>query len=326
VWKVVYVRVQEVHVCTHVAAQVLKMLQQIMHSILVTWPPCVCPGQRCTVWDNCCWRNRQIIIVRKRSHCRWKIGLHYVFLILCAVPFHIHLTTIAVSCVICGFPPYHRYSKGYGYLLSSVSWPPIFNACSAYVPICQRLTLVSHLQPEISKLCVLDSLQCFAVVSVPHISHNIIEYVRIIYATAQAIFAQEKQFDISLSQHFHSRPALCGVKTVTVWRVAGDVTCSSGVASWNVLVLGSASQENAVTYVIILPKLTYLIQVSKTPDVTGKNGLNFWNQRQKPVQKRLLLLKHQNPCKAALLVSAVGLKVFVFWIFTCVSTSLDPRP
>jgi hypothetical protein len=39
VWKVVYVRMQEVHVCTHVAAKVSKMLQQIMYRILVTWRP-----------------------------------------------------------------------------------------------------------------------------------------------------------------------------------------------------------------------------------------------------------------------------------------------
>jgi hypothetical protein len=39
-WKVVYVRMQEVQLCTHVAAQVFKVLQQIMHNILVIWPPC----------------------------------------------------------------------------------------------------------------------------------------------------------------------------------------------------------------------------------------------------------------------------------------------
>jgi hypothetical protein len=40
-WKVVYVRMQEVQLDAHAAAQVFKVLQQITHNILVIWPPCV---------------------------------------------------------------------------------------------------------------------------------------------------------------------------------------------------------------------------------------------------------------------------------------------
>jgi hypothetical protein len=97
------------------------------------------------------------------------------------------------------------------------------------------------------------------------------------------------------SQHFHSGTALNGVNPVMVWRVAGDVTCSS-VASWTSLI--RASQENGVVYVIILPGLTYLRQLYLKRNVVRKSGLHFWNQRQKFVQKWLLLFKHHNPCRA----------------------------
>jgi hypothetical protein len=124
-------------------------------------------GLRYIAWDYCCWWNRQVLIVRNWSHCRWKTGVQCVFIILCTLPFDFHRTKIAVVCVIYGFPSFHRYIKGHVYLIPSLPWTQTFSAHLAFLVRCPCLP--ASLRNKHSW----QSLWCFIIFSVPVSPKNV---------------------------------------------------------------------------------------------------------------------------------------------------------
>jgi hypothetical protein len=100
------------------------------------------------------------------------------------------------------------------------------------------------------------------------------------HATVHAVLAPETECDDSQQQQFntsipalHNGTTLCRAKSVVVWWVARNMTCS-GVARWTVL--KTAPQENENMCLITSPGLNY----GNVPYTIGKNGLQFWNQHQ----------------------------------------------